>query len=124
MMPGVLRSTWRVSPVVAIVVLGCGGGDNVGTRWAQAVDDERWDEACALMPPRGDCEQRLQREYEGRDVELLEAGGYQAGSNVTDNKTRFAISAAGRGPRSTAYYEVERRGGRDVVDVKIVVSEP
>ena len=110
--------------VAAIAVVGCGGDDdNVGTRWAQAVDDEKWGAACALMVPRSGCEQRLQREYAGRDIRLLDAGGYHEGSNVTDNETRFAIHAEAGGARSTTYYEVERRDGRDLVDLKIVIEE-
>ncbi len=108
--------------VVAIAVAGCGADGNVGTRWAQAVDDERWAEACDLMLPRSGCEQRLEREYAGRDVHLLDAGSYQEGSNITDNHTRFAIRAERGRERSTAYYELERRDGRDLVDVKIVIT--
>ncbi len=117
-----MRNPFAAAVMAVVVFVGCGGDPNVGTRWAEAVDDERWDAACAVTVSRRDCESRLQRLYAGRDVRLLDAGEYQEGSNVTNNETRFAVEASRRGLRSTTYYEVGRQSGRDVVEIKIVIE--
>jgi hypothetical protein len=117
----------RAALLAAVVALGgCGedgGQGNVGERWAQAIDAEDWEQACALMVPEEDCEAEQRRLYEGLDVGLSKAGGYTSGSSRTDNVTRFAIvSRAGEDERLTSYYELERRAGEQRVDVKIVVE--
>src|SRR4051794_20640967 len=116
-----------IRPVVAAAVLlaGCGGGvggggGEVRARWARAGDAEPWSKACALPARRSGCPPELRADYAGCVVRLLKPGSYQSGSQVTDNITRFAVTARAGRDRSITYYEVERRGGRDIVDIKVM----
>ncbi len=120
----IVRASVAVLAAAAAIDLGCGGDDTVGQRWAQAIDDERWRAACDLMVPQTRCEDRLRESYAGRDVELLRAGAYQEGANITDNETKFAVEAKAGATRSIAYYETERVRGRELVDVKISIEQP
>jgi hypothetical protein len=110
--------------VCAGALAGCGGGghdESLGVRWARAVDAERWAEACATMASPPHCAADLRRDYGGRRVRLLPAGASQQGDKITDNRTRFAVAADGRGGHSETNYEIRRRDGRQVVVLLVSV---
>jgi hypothetical protein len=71
--------------VLAAVVglAGCGGNsENVGVRWARAVDAENWSAACDVMASTPHCADALRRDYAGQRARLLRAGAYQQSDKV------------------------------------------